>query len=66
MPKGFPQKKALELVPALGFRPGSLTPTQERRVASRLKGATIYEIAKAEGCSISSVADSLKAPSVRE
>jgi DNA-binding CsgD family transcriptional regulator len=66
MPKGFPRKKTRTLVPALGFRPDLLTPTQERRAASRLKGKTLREIAKAEGCSPSSVADSLKSAPVRE
>jgi hypothetical protein len=65
MPKGFPRQTRAR-VPALGFKPDSLTPTQERRAARRLKGETLREIAKAEGCSPSSVADTLKAAPVRE
>jgi hypothetical protein len=65
MPKGFPRQTRAR-VPALGFKPASLTPTQERRAARRLKGETLREIAKAEGCSPSSVADTLKSAPVRE
>src|SRR5579883_2511678 len=43
----------------------TLTPTQQRRVIARLGGATLQEIANAEGCSTSAIDQSLKSPSVK-
>jgi hypothetical protein len=43
-----------------------LTPTQRERLLKRVAGATLAEIAKAEGRSIAAVDESLKSPAVRQ
>jgi len=47
-------------------RIATLTATQVRRVTARVEGQSLATIAQAEGCSIQSVHESLRAPKVQQ